>query len=215
MTTVKKTVKDAINTADLEIRVGRLEGTMEALAEEVKQTNHNLQNFARDTNQNINQLAVQVSHIKDTLVKEIGDVKDAFSCQLTQSSKPDWGIILSVIGLLTTVVVMGATLIAFMFSGQAEQIKINTDAVGVLQETDLKYNYEHGQTMQWIQSTEDKIAKLDLLMNDRWNRENELLETLRLWKIEHIEEHADFREDIGKISSDIEFLKKGYFEKNK
>lgn len=205
MTTVRKSIKDAINSGDLESRVGRLEGTMESLAEEVKQTNHNLQEFARETNNNINQLANQVGHIKDTLVEQISEVKDVFSCQINQKTKPDWGIILSVVGLITTIIVMSATLVAFIFSGQSERIANNENKLLNVEQQVSSTNYQHGQVDNWIRNTEEKI-----------NQVNINTETLRLWKIEHIEEHASFKEKDGKIESDIEYLKKSVDElKNK
>jgi len=195
--TVKNNIKDAINSGDLEIRVGRLEGTMESLAQEVKQTNRNLQEFARETNNNINQLATQVGHIKDTLVKEISEVKDAFSCQITQKTKPDWSSILSVIALITTIIVMGATLVAFIFSGQSERININNGKIANIEQQMLDRSFEHGQINNWMKNNEEKIIHLT----------NEC-EILRLWKIAHIEEHSKNNEKCGKIESDIEYLKK-------
>jgi len=199
--TVKNSIKDAINSGDLEIRVGRLEGTMESLAQEVKQTNHNLQEFARETNNNINQLATQVGHIKDTLVKEISEVKDAFSCQITQKTKPDWGSILSVIALITTIIVMGATLVAFVFSGQSERITLNTGKINDIEQQIIDRSFEHGQINNWMKNNEEKISQLQIDT-----------ETLRLWKIEHIQEHSKCAEKFGKMESDIEYLKKGVDE---
>ena len=92
---------------------------------------------------------------------------------------------------------MGATLVAFMFSGQTERINTNTAKIATIEQQYIDANYQHGQIDQSLKNVEKKIEELNI--------DNE---TLRLWKVEHIEEHAQCKEQFGKVQSDIEYLKK-------
>lgn len=194
---------------NIETRVGRLEGAVESLASEVKQTNETVKDLAH----------------------HIMTFQDKVNSNINAASSPNWPLIVSMGSLIATIVIMGATLTAFMFSGQSERIADNRATIQHLRTTDYDAQYRHGSLDAWRENVNEELDDLDVtlqreikLLNDFTQErivalDNKLqhefngslqvhasaLENLQSWQLKHSEEAAT---KFGLLEGQVEAMQK-------
>ena len=166
----KKHVMTKQDSDNIELRVGKLESAVESLAQDVK-----------GINSAIHEISVGFNTFKEAVIERIGKV-----------SEPRWPLIISIASLVTTMVVMGATLIAFLFSGQSAIIQNNKRDIATLQQQLIDQEFARGQFITWKENVTAELVHI-----------GQTIEDIRQWKITHAQ-------DAGYIQAEIDNLNKKY-----
>ena len=123
----------------IESRVGRLEGAVDTLAGSVKTIGND-----------VSTLSAGFNDFKQIIIEKIGKV-----------STPKWPLIISVATLVVTIILMGATLTAFLFSGQESAIRHNENTIVTIQDNLMNQEFSRGQNEVWKENIVERINSLD------------------------------------------------------
>lgn len=104
-------------SANIESRVGRVEGGLANLTEDVRS------------------LAGSVSKLSDSL----NDFKEAILGKFTQVAKPQWSIIISFTTMLIAIFTLGGGILMVMMNGQRDTIVRHDAAIDSIRECQVKY----------------------------------------------------------------------------
>lgn len=144
----------------IESRVGRLEGAVESLTHEVQETSQNVRH----------------------LVASMGEFKTEISRNIGEATAPKWPLIASIGSLITTIMLLGATLIAFIFSGQSERITELKESVEDLNKHKNEMMYDRGANAEWrltinhqFENVEDKFDDMDISLQREMRLLNETI----------------------------------------
>ena len=160
------TTRNTPNAA-LESRVGKLEGTMETLAQEV-----------RVTNQNMQKISDSFSLFREDLLSKIGTI-----------TTPKWPMIFSAVTLLVTILGLGGTIIALMISGEKEAVKTHD-----LQLIEVQRNINLDKIEQTKANTH--IDALVNTLNDEHKATQDLVTDLKQWRLIHTDNEGKFVGDL-------------------
>lgn len=168
---------------NIEGRVGRLEGAVETLVKEVEQTSSDVR----------------------MLVNRFNDFGREVSNEIGKATTPKWPLIASIGSLVTVTMMMAATLIAFIFSGQSERINDNRENIVKLVEKQEKIEYNHGRMDEWKEGVSKDIMSLDVNLQ----REMRLLNEIINEKVENLDKKIqhEFNNTLSHHQSDIDMLK--------
>jgi hypothetical protein len=207
-------------TADLEVRMGKLESHVEHLINQVTRTNETVSNIAGS-----------MSDFKEQVLKKLGE-----------ATAPKWPVIVGVLIQLLTVFGLCGTMIAFSLSGQSEKISDNLFSIAELRANAYDARFEDGKLAAWQEEINHEINTLDVTLQremtminaetqakvdglyQRLQTEMELmidttkqkLATLsdtigqiRDWKREHIAENSELQ---GRLQAQVDILLQQFHE---
>jgi len=169
----------------LESRVGKLEGTMETLAEGLK-----------TTSTNVDKLINQQNQFKEEVLGKLGSL-----------TAPKWPLILSFIMAGLTILGLVGTVMAFMMSGQRDAIETLKSQIQIAQVNELNNKYTDGQTSIIRENITRDITDLknNILDIQKWRTFHEN-EDSKL----HGEEYAR----MGKLDKDVEKIEQRQYSHN-
>lgn len=178
------TKKDTSNE-HLESRVGKLEGTMETLAEGLK-----------TTSANVDKLINQQNQFKEEVLGKLGGL-----------TAPKWPLILSFIMAGLTILGLVGTVMAFMMSGQRDAIETLKAQIQIAQANEMNNKFEDGKTSILREKIFTDITDLKNEMSDiqKWRTFHEN-EDSRL--------HGEETAKLGKLSSDVEKIEQRQYISN-
>jgi hypothetical protein len=141
----------------LDSRVGRLEGTMENLAAEVKATSESVRDISRS----------------------MGGFKEEILSRLGTIAAPRWPLIVSVGTLLLTIICLGGTIIALLMSGQRDAIETLKVQNQVVQSNLYNDRYETGRSSVIRDELKSDISDLNTTIADlkHWRLAHEVEDT--------------------------------------
>jgi hypothetical protein len=203
----------------MDTRVGRLEGVVESLTQNIQ-----------EVSQNINVMGRELGSFKEVVSDTLSRTREGFTSQLeavtnrmTASAKPQWQTITAFVALAITVLGMAGAVVGLMLSGQSERItRLQNDTATITDRMFLN-QYEKGKSDAFAAETSSHLTKLDTTLQremalikqttdseirglddklqtelrlDRANNADyhdkiaEILKELRNWRLEHVETGA-------------------------
>ena len=119
----------------LDSRVGRLEGVVETLSNEVQ-----------DTTKAVRVMAESFGNFKEDVLERIGT-----------ATAPKWPLIASLTTMMLTVFGLCGTVVAILLSGQGELIHQNRLAIEKVHERAIEISFDAGAISAWKEAVDDKI----------------------------------------------------------
>jgi len=184
------------SNAHLESRVGRLEGVLDNFAQELKATG-----------QSVREISNSLSNFEKDILGKLGT-----------ATTPKTSIIFTYATLLITIMGLCGTIVAIMISGQRDSIETIKAQQMNIQQVEANNKLEDGKNMMWrelvnnfmqedvlkdkeaIKALEDKILTT---YTGKFNNLEELVLTLRNWRLEHVEQNSKF---TGEVLSKLKIL---------
>ena len=119
----------------LDSRVGRLEGVVETLSNEVQ-----------DTTKAVRVMAESFGNFKEDVLEKIGT-----------ATAPKWPLIASLTTMMLTVFGLCGTVVAILLSGQGELIHQNRLAIEQVHEKAIETSFNAGVMFAWKESTDKRL----------------------------------------------------------
>ena len=162
---MNKTPNDKVT---LDLRVGRLEGTMEQIQKDVQEN----------------------SRVLVDLTQTIGIFKDTVMSKIGQATSPKWPIIVSIGSLVITILLLIGGGFTFAMSGQADSIKAVQSDVDSLIEQKIKDSYDHGRASADKDAINAHLLRTDTFTEDIRNKQIDVLKVISAQeaKIKNLEE---------------------------
>lgn len=170
----------------LEARVGRVEGIVETLAKDVEQ---------------INKAII-------TLTDSFSEFKDTIGNKLINATKPQWPLIVSIVSMVIMLLAMGASLIAFIFSGHAASIADIRHVQSVAMDKISDSKYDKGRIDMMCEIMNTKLVGLD----DKIESLHEQTSILQTWQTDQIKNVAKNSEKIDNLSNIVERIDNRQYE---
>lgn len=182
---IKKENSNANTNEHLESRVGKLEGTMETLAEGL-----------RTTSTNVDKLINQQNLFKEEVLGKLGTL-----------TAPKWPLILSFIMAGLTIFGLVGTVMAFMMSGQRDAIETLKAQIQTAQINELNNKYEDGKTSIIRENITNDLSSLksSILDVQKWQV---------LHENEDSKLHGEEIAKLGKLNSDVEKIEQRQYLHN-
>ena len=172
----KMTTRNTAGVA-LESRVGKLEGTMEKLAQEV-----------RITNQNMQRISDNFISFKEDLLSKIGTI-----------TTPKWPMIFSAVTLLVTILGLGGTIIALMISGQKEILREHDIQLIEIQRSINSDKVEQTKANTHIEELVSSLEKEHKATED-------LVTDLKTWRLNHAQQNGSNTAKLDMLEKAIDRL---------
>ena len=171
------------NKFALESRVGKLEGTMETLAQEV-----------RITNQNMQKISDGFMSFKEDLLSKIGTI-----------STPKWPMIFSAITLLVTILGLGGTIVALIISGQKEILREHDTQ---LIEIQRNINYDKVEQTKANTHIEGLVNSLE----KEHKATEDLVMDLKEWRLNHATQNGGNTAKLEALEKSLEKIEKRQYD---
>ena len=170
------------NTTTLDLRVGRLEGTMEQIQKDVQEN----------------------SRVLEDLTQTIGIFKDSIMSKIGQATAPKWPIIISIGSLIMTILLLVGGGFTIVMSGQTEAIKTIQADVDINTKNRMNEMYEQGQNASFKESIGKHLIRTDNFIEDIREKQISVLKT-----ISHLEAHSQTLDEQIKIVDNRRYGERG------
>ena len=144
------------NTATLDLRVGRLEGTMEQIQKDVQDN----------------------SRILGDLTQTIGIFKDSVMSKISQATAPKWPMIVSIGSLIMTILLLVGGGFTIVMSGQSESIREIQSDIDVLTKQQLNDAFERGKSIANKEALSEHLVRTDVFIEDIRGKQIEVLKNI-------------------------------------
>ena len=132
-----------MKTQALDSRVGRLEGVVETLTNEVQ-----------DTTKAVRTMAESFGSFKEDVLDRIG-----------AATAPKWSQIATLIIITLSIFALCGTIVTIVLSGQSDSINQNRLAIQKIHEHSLEVSFNNGVISAWKEATDDKINDIKIRVN--------------------------------------------------
>jgi DNA-binding FrmR family transcriptional regulator len=154
---------------EMNTRVGRLEGVVEALTKNIQEVSNNVNSIST-------QLTTTTSELKDAMVNSIEELRTGFSKQLdtvtdrlTTNTKPQWQTIGAFVSLAIVLLGMSGAVVALIMNGQAENIRSVQANTTAISERLFNGQYEKGKADATTAAFADHFKNLDITLQREMN----------------------------------------------
>ncbi|MFA5766918.1 MAG: hypothetical protein WC919_03280 [Candidatus Paceibacterota bacterium] len=204
-----KSVANSESDHRMDTRVGRLEGVVESLTNDIREVSQNINAISKELGNFRETIGNALSRMRDESVNQLNTVTD----RLTNASKPQWQTISAFVALAITLLGMAGAVIGLLMSGQAQSIADLKNDSSVIAERMFQNQYEKGKSDAFAaetsshlmkldstlqremtlmqQTTDSKIAAVDKNVNDYISKVQDALKDFRAWRLEHATKGAD------------------------
>lgn len=141
-------------------RIGKLEGIVEALT-------NNIQTIST----NVNTVSSQVSELKDVFSGTITKLRDNFtdqldivSSRLTSAAKPQWQTIAAFVSLAVVLLGMSGAVVGIIMSGQGDRIRVLDIEAAEISKRMFVSQYEKGKADATIDSNGLHLKNIDIIL---------------------------------------------------
>lgn len=176
----------------IEGRVGRLEGAVENLTQEVQ-----------ETSKSVREIANGLGSFKESVLSHIG-----------AATAPKWPLIFSFVTLTLTILGLGIGLVSQSISGQSTAIAKNAAKLDQIESRELDLARQDSRNETWRETVDKKSDKLDTDLQREMRLVNETtdaklqetiksfteqalrlqsqIDEIRMWKLKHVEDMSKF-----------------------
>lgn len=156
------------NPQNIESRVGKLEGAVEALSHDVQEIHDIVRSSAQEQ-----------QNFQKQILNEMG-----------KATAPRWPLIASIGSLVIALLTLVGGIISIIVSGQGEAITKANNQIEQLQSRIYDTRYEDGKNAAWKEEVSKNFNDLyDKIKNELRVTEDQVVE-LKKWRITHVEEDA-------------------------
>ena len=180
-------------------RVGRLEGTMESLAQEIARTNKNLDRYAEQASNAVADMGREIGKLRDTLGQRIGEIHDrlgqavsGMSQEVRAEARPNWPLWATGFTILLTILIFFLTRHdTFLSKLEAAQEKIVDQRVADLEKSakqSVHFDTEISALRQQFADLNRTLDKIDAY-----------IDSSRTWRELHSAAQQQFEGKIGAL----------------
>ena len=189
--------KSSQESDHIDTRVGRLEGVVESLTNDIREISRNINTMGKEIGNFRETIGNALARMRDESTNQLNAVTD----RLTTSSKPQWQTISAFVVLAITVLGMAGAVVGLMLSGQSDRITRLQNDTGAIAERMFASQYDKGKSDAFAAETSSHLSKLDTTLQ----REMGLMVTAADAKIVALDDklQTELRLDRNGLEADV------------
>jgi len=174
----------------MDTRVGRLEGVVEALSHDIAEVSKNVGALSKDMNGFRDILSNALTGIRDSFNGQLNSVID----RITVSTKPQWQTIAAFASIAIALLGMTGAVVGLIMSGHADNINSLKGENSSIMEKMFQQQYDRGRNETYILSFKFQLNEV----NKKLDEFNEDQKKLKDWQLLHtdISARAMAKQDI-------------------